>query len=120
MRRRTFIAGLGGAAAWPAVVRAQRTGRMRHVGVLMALRETDRDAQARLQTFRQSLADFGWVEGREVRIDVRWAGPDIARQRDYARELVALSPDVILTNGTRATQALREATHTIPIVFVTA
>jgi putative ABC transport system substrate-binding protein len=86
----------------------------------MALRETDQDAQARLQTFRQSLADFGWVEGREVRIDVRWAGPDVARHRDYARELVALTPDVLLTNGTAATQALREATHTIPIVFVTA
>ena len=119
MRRREFIAGLGGAAAWPLAARAQQDARMRHVGVLMALRETDQDGQARLQTFRQSLADFGWVEGRGVRIDVRWAGPDVARQRNYARELVALTPDVLLTNATTTTQALREATQTIPIVFVT-
>jgi putative tryptophan/tyrosine transport system substrate-binding protein len=118
MRRRTFIAGLGSEAAWPLAARAQRIGR-RQVGILMGLRETDQDGQARVQTFRQSLADLGWVEGREVRIDVRWAGPDIARQRDYGRELVALTPDVLLANSTTATQALREATQTIPIVFVT-
>jgi putative ABC transport system substrate-binding protein len=118
MRRRTFIAGLGSAAAWPLAARAQRIGR-RQVGILMGLRETDQDGQARVQTFRQSLADLGWVGAREVRIDVRWAGPEIARQRDYARELVALTPDVLLANSTTATQALREATQTIPVVFVT-
>jgi putative tryptophan/tyrosine transport system substrate-binding protein len=117
MRRREFITGLAGAAAWPLAARAQRPGLMRRVGVLTAFREADRDTQARLQTFRQSLAVFGWVEGREVRIDVRWAGPDVTRQRDYARELVALTPDVLLAMATTATQALREATHTIPIVF---
>jgi putative tryptophan/tyrosine transport system substrate-binding protein len=76
MRRREFIGGLGSAAAWPFAARAQRDGRMRHVGVLMPYAEANQDAQERLQAFRQSLADFGWVEGREVRIDVHWAGPD--------------------------------------------
>jgi putative tryptophan/tyrosine transport system substrate-binding protein len=117
--RREFIAGLGGVAAWPLAARAQRNDRMRHIGVLMAHRETNQGAQARLQVFRQSLADLGWVEDREVRIDVRWAGPDVAQQRSDARELVALTPDVILTNSTTATRALREETQVIPIVFVT-
>jgi putative tryptophan/tyrosine transport system substrate-binding protein len=119
MRRREFIAGLAGAAAWRLAARAQPDAQRRRVGVLMAFREIDQDAQARLQAFRQSLADFGWVEGHEVRIDVRWAGPDLAIQRSYARELVALAPDVILTSATTAAQALREATQVIPIVFVT-
>jgi putative tryptophan/tyrosine transport system substrate-binding protein len=119
MRRREFIAGLASAAVSPLAARAQRDGRMRHVGVLMPYAEANQDAQARLQAFRQRLVDFGWVEGREVRIDVRWAGPDAARQRSYARELVALAPDVILTGATTTAQALREATQAIPIVFVT-
>jgi putative tryptophan/tyrosine transport system substrate-binding protein len=119
VRRREFIAGLGSAAAWPLPARAQPIGRVRRIGVLIASSEIDQEAQARLQTFRQSLADLGWVEGREVRIDVRWAGPNVAQQHVYARELVALTPDLLLTNATTATQALREATHAIPIVFVT-
>jgi len=119
MRRRDFIAGLGGAAAWPLAARAQPNGRVRRIGVLIASSEIDQEAQARLQTFRQSLADLGWVEGHEVRIDVRWAGPDVAQQHVYARELIALTPDLLLTNATTATQALREATQAIPIVFVT-
>jgi putative tryptophan/tyrosine transport system substrate-binding protein len=91
MRRRDFIARLGGAAAWPLAARAQRNGRTPHVGVLMAHSETDQGAQARLQVFRQSLANFGWVEGREIRIDVRWAGPDVARSRTMRANLL-LSP----------------------------
>jgi putative tryptophan/tyrosine transport system substrate-binding protein len=119
MRRREFIAGLGGTAAWPVAARGQREARLRRIGVLIASSESDQEAQARLQSFRQTLADLGWVEGREVSIDVRWAGPDTARQRNYALELVSLTPDVFLTNATTSTQALREATRSIPIVFVT-
>jgi putative tryptophan/tyrosine transport system substrate-binding protein len=120
VRRREFITGIGGAAvAWPLAAHAQPNGRVRRIGVLIASSEIDQEAQARLQTFLRSLADLGWVEGHEVRIDVRWAGPDVAQQHVYARELVALTPDLLLTNATTATQALREATQAIPIVFVT-
>jgi putative tryptophan/tyrosine transport system substrate-binding protein len=118
MRRREFIAGLGAAAAWPAVVRAQQGDRVRRVGVLAAYAETDPEGQARFQVSFRALADLGWVEGRSVRYDVRWAGTDLGQQRRYARELVTLAPDIILVNGTTATQALRDATQTIPIVFV--
>ena len=119
MERREFVTILGGAAAaWPLAARAQQGGRVRRVGALMAFSEADPEGQARFQAFRQGLADLGWVEGRNVRIDVRWAGPDVARHQSHARELVALAPEAILVNGTTATQALRDATRTIPIVFV--
>jgi putative ABC transport system substrate-binding protein len=118
MRRREFIAALGGAAAWPIAARAQQDGRARRVGVLMTYDEADRAAQARLRSFWQGLADLGWIDGRNVHIDVRWAGTDAARQQSDARELVATMPDVILVTNTPATQALRNATRTIPIVFV--
>jgi putative ABC transport system substrate-binding protein len=118
MRRREFITFLGGAAAaWPIAASAQQDGRLRRVGVLLPNADTDPQGQARVQAFRQGLGDLGWVEGRNLRIDVRWAGSDVARQHSYARELAALAPEVILVNGTSTTQALRDATRTIPIVF---
>jgi putative ABC transport system substrate-binding protein len=119
MQRRDFLTLLGGAAAaWPLAARAQQGERVRRVGVLMGFAEADPEAQARVQAFRQGLADRGWVEGRNLSIDVRWAGADTARRQDQARDLVALAPDVILVTSTTATQALRDATRTIPIVFV--
>jgi putative ABC transport system substrate-binding protein len=119
MRRREFIALLGGAAAtWPRAARGQQIGQLQRVGVLMAYPETDREAQARLQSFRQGLVDLGRIEGRNVRIDVRWAGTDSVHQQSHARELIATMPDVILATNTPTTQALRNATRTIPIVFV--
>jgi putative ABC transport system substrate-binding protein len=118
IRRREFIAGLGGAAL-PAMACAQQGERVRRVGVLMGYAETDQVAQARFAAFPHGLASLGWVERRNLRLDVRWAGTDVARQQSHARELVALSPEVILSSNTAATQALREATRTIPIVFVT-
>jgi putative ABC transport system substrate-binding protein len=120
LRRRDFITLLGGAtAAWPLAARAQQQGeRVRRVGVLMPYVQTDPGGQARLQALRQGLAGFGWFAGRNIRIDERWAGPDVALQRSYARELIALAPDVILVSSTSATQALRDATSTIPIVFL--
>jgi putative ABC transport system substrate-binding protein len=116
--RREFITLLGGAAAWPLAARAQQDGRVRRVGVLMPFAEANQEAQARFAAFRQGLADLGWVEGRNLRLDVRWAGPDVASQQSQARELVALTPEVILAGSTIATQTLRDATRTIPIVFV--
>src|SRR5437016_8187155 len=120
MRRREFVILLGGSAAvaWPLVARAQQSECVRRVGVLMPFTEADRDGRGPIQTFRQGLADLGWVESRNVRIDVDWAGPDDAAQRSHAHDLVGLAPEVILASGTIATQALRGATRTIPIVVV--
>jgi putative ABC transport system substrate-binding protein len=118
MKRRDFITLLGGAVAWPLAARAQQGERMRRVGVLFSFPETDQEAQARYQAFRGVLADLGWIEGRNLHLEMRWAGPDVERQRADARELVALSPDVILTISTNTTQAARDATRSIPIVFV--
>jgi putative ABC transport system substrate-binding protein len=91
---------------------------MRQVGVLMPFAEGNRDGQAPMQIFRQGLADLGWIEGRNVHVDVHWAGPSAASQRSHAHDLVVMAPEVILASGTFATQALRDATPTIPIVFV--
>jgi putative ABC transport system substrate-binding protein len=96
---------------------AQQDGRVRRVGVLMPYPEAEPEGQARFQAFRHGLADLGWVEGRNLGIQVRWAGGDVASQRNHAQELVALTPDVMLVGGTTTTQALRDATRTIPIVF---
>ena len=117
IRRRDFIAGLGGAAAWPLAARAQQGDRVRRIGVLMGLDENDPEAKSRLSAFIQSLAGLGWNDGRNVRIDLRWAGGDINRIRPLAQELVGLQPDVILTTGTGTTFALQRETRTIPIVF---
>jgi putative ABC transport system substrate-binding protein len=115
MRRRTFIAFL--AAAWPLVARAQQPQRMRRIGVLMATSEDDPQVQARVIAFRQALADLGWTEGRNLNIEWRWTGGNIARVREYATELVRLAPEVILANGTPNVAALKQATMSIPIVF---
>src|SRR2546423_1208520 len=113
MRRRDVITLLGSAAAaWPRAARAQQGTRVRRVGALMAYPETDQEAQARLQAFRQALADLGWVEGRNLRMDVRWAGIELAAQRSLARELVSLGPDVFLGSNTTSTLALQDAIRT--------
>jgi putative ABC transport system substrate-binding protein len=117
MRRREFIAGLGGAIAWPLAARAQQPERMRRLGVLMSTNENDPVAQARVAALHRGLAEFGWTEGRNLAIEWRWSGGDIARTREYAAELVHLAPEVLLGNGTPATAALKQATTTIPIVF---
>ena len=117
MKRRAFITLLGGAAAWPLAARAQQGRRVRHIGVLMPGDETDTVRKTRLSTLTQALADLGWTDGRNLRMDVRWTGDDISRIRALARELVGLQPDVIVTSGTVATAALQRETRTIPIVF---
>jgi putative ABC transport system substrate-binding protein len=118
MKRREFITLLGASAAWPLVVRREPADRMRRVGVLMGVAEDDPEGQARVAAFRQGLADLSWADGRNVHIDYRWAAGDTDRIRAYAAELVALAPDVLVGNGTSPLRALRDATHSIPIVFI--
>jgi putative ABC transport system substrate-binding protein len=117
MRRRDFIAALGGAATWPLAARAQQGDRVRRIGVLMPFDENDLVTKPRLSAFTQALAGLGWTDGRNVRMDLRWGGGDANRIRGLAQELVGLQPDIILTSGTLATVALQRETRTIPIVF---
>jgi putative ABC transport system substrate-binding protein len=118
LRRREFIAGLGGAAAWPLAVRAQQGDRVRRIAVLMPLDENDPAEKLRVSAFTQALAGLGWTDGRNVRMDLRWGGGDINRIRAFAQELVGLQPDIILASSAVATVALQRETRTIPIIFV--
>jgi putative tryptophan/tyrosine transport system substrate-binding protein len=120
MRRREFIAGLGGAAAWPMAVRAQQGNRVRRIGVLMPYDENDPEEKQRYSAFTQAFADLGWTDGRNVRIDPRWGHGDFIRIRALAQELVGSQPDIILASGTPPTVALQRETRTIPIVFTNA
>ena len=115
MKRREFIAALGGAAAWPLAARAQQRERMRRIGVLMPFDENDPLAKTFVSAFIQALADLGWSDGRNLRMDLRWHGDDINRIGAFARELVGLQPDIILANTTPATDAFQRETQTIPI-----
>jgi putative ABC transport system substrate-binding protein len=117
MRRREFITLLGSAAAWPLEAGAQQSGQMRRIAVIMVLAADDPEDQARVAAFQQGLAQFGWTDGRNVRIDYRWGAGDPDRYRKYAAEVVALAPDVILATGD-ATGPVLQATHTVPVVFV--
>jgi len=117
IKRREFIAGLGSAAAWPVVARAQQGDRVRRIGVLMPFDENDPLAKSMVSAVTEALAGFGWTDGRNVRMDFRWGGGDANRIRTLAQELVGLQPDIITTYGTAATAALQRETRTIPIVF---
>ena len=119
MKRREFISLVGGAAAsWPLAARAQQGERMRRVGLVLARAQDDPEAQAQLATFVQTLHSLGWTTGRNVQLDIRWGAADPANSRRYAAEIVALAPDVILAATSAATVAVKEATSTLPIVFV--
>ena len=117
LRRREFIATLGGAATWPLAARAQQRDRLRRIGVLIGGDENDPEGEHRISVFTQDLADLGWTDGRNVRIDLRWGGNDTNQIGALAHELVGLQPDTIVTNGTLATAALQRETRTIAIVF---
>jgi putative ABC transport system substrate-binding protein len=117
VKRRTFIAGLGSAAAWPLAARAQQGDRVRRIGVLIAFDENDPEQKRRVSAFTQALAGLGWTDGRNVRMDLRWGGGDTNRIRALAQELVGLQPDIILTDSTPSTAAVQRETRTIPIVF---
>jgi putative ABC transport system substrate-binding protein len=119
MRRRDFIAGLGGVTAvWPTAARAQLPERVRRIGVLMGGSERDAESLPRVMTFRQSLEKLGWTVGRNLRVDYCWSMADIERTRVAAAELGRSAVDVIVADGTTRLTAVREATRTIPIVFV--
>ena len=117
-RRREFITFLGGAAAWPLAAGAQQGTRVQRIGVLLPYDENDPLWKPRVFAFTQVLADLGWTDGRNVRVDLRWAADDTNRMRALAQELVGLQPDIIVTDTTPATVAVQRETRTIPIVFV--
>jgi putative tryptophan/tyrosine transport system substrate-binding protein len=118
-RRRDFVTLLGGAAAaWPLSARAQQPAGIRRVGVLMNLSENDLEAQRLVTAFREGLAQLGWVDGGNLRMDYRWASGDVGRIRAFAKELVELSPDIIVGYATPSVVALQQETRSVPIVFL--
>jgi len=119
MKRRAFIALLGGAAAaWPLAARAQQGERVRRIGVLTPFASDDPAEQTNVLAFEQALAQLGWIDGRNARIDIHWGAGDPERIRRYAAELVALAPGVILAVASATTGPLLQATRTVPVVFV--
>jgi len=117
MRRRRFLGLVGGAAAWPLATRAQQASQPRRIGVLLNRSADDPEGQARLTAFQQRLQQLGWNDGQNVRIDVRWGEDKFEREHQYAAELAALSPDVLLASGTLSLSELQRLTRSIPIVF---
>ena len=117
MRRRNFIALLGGAAARPLVARAQQRQLMRRIGVLMVLAESDPQSRHRVTAFQQELEKLGWTIGRNLAIDYRWGVSDPERARAVAAELLSLAPDLILANAVPALRGAQQVTRTVPIVF---
>jgi ABC-type uncharacterized transport system substrate-binding protein len=118
IRRRDFVTLLGGAAAWPLAARAQQGNRVRRIGVLMSGVATNSRLQSYSTAFMQALRQLGWIEGRNVRIDVRWSAGDADLARTYVAQLIGLMPDVILSFTTTNLKVVREATSTLPVVFV--
>jgi putative tryptophan/tyrosine transport system substrate-binding protein len=118
MQRREFIVLIGGAVAWPLAARAQQTDRVRRIGVLMGYPENDVEGQAVVAAFEERLQQIGWTPGRSVLIDARWAPPgNVEALQRFAKELVALQPDLILSNTTPTTATLLQQTRSIPIIF---
>jgi putative tryptophan/tyrosine transport system substrate-binding protein len=118
IRRRKFLATLGGAAAWPLAARAQQAVSARRIGALMPYDESDPEAQIRVATFRQALHRLGWSDGRNIQIELRFTTPDAATTHRLTNELVDLHPDLILTDSTPPTAAMLQQTRSIPVVFV--
>jgi putative ABC transport system substrate-binding protein len=118
MNRREFIALLGSPAAWPLAARAQPREKMRRIGMLNAQPSDDSEAQSRVGAFLQALQQLGWSIGDNLRIEYRWGANEPDRARQYAQELIALAPDVILSASSTSTASLLQATRTVPIVFV--
>jgi putative ABC transport system substrate-binding protein len=118
MQRREFITFLGGAAvAWPIIARAQQPDRVRRIGVLMTAPESDPEFQAYMSAVREGLQKLGWTDGRNMRIDYRWGALDAESRQRFAKELVAMRPDLIFSQNTPTTASVLQQTHTIPIVF---
>jgi len=119
MKRRNFITLVGGTAAWPLMARAQQAGGMRRVGVLMAYPESDPEGQALVAAFPEGLRKLGWADSHNIRIEARWATPDVELMQRSARDLVALQPHLILTQNTPTTASVLQQTRSIPIIFAT-
>src|SRR5262249_35022156 len=120
MRRREFMTLLGGTvAAWPIAARAQQTERMRRLGILMAVSESDADARKGIGILQERLQKLGWKDGNNIQIDCRWGNGNPDRIQDLAKELVELRPDVLVGHSTPSAKGLLKQTHTIPIVFLT-
>ena len=118
MRRRDLIKVIAGSAiAWPLSARAQQSDRMRHIGILMAFSENDREARFWAAGFREELGKLGWTEGHNIQIDTRWATADVESLQRFAKQLIALQPDLILTSSTPATAAMRQQTNTHPALL---
>src|SRR5258705_12955485 len=119
MRRREFIITLlwGAVAAWPLAAGGQEPNRVRRIGALMSFAESDPEGQARIAAFRESLQSLGWSEGRNINVEIRWATGSAESIRQFAKELVALQPELILSATTPTTTSLRQQTLVIPIVF---
>jgi putative tryptophan/tyrosine transport system substrate-binding protein len=118
MRRREFLGSLGVAAAWPLAARAQQPERMRRIGVLMLYPENDSEGQARATAFQQGLQKLGWRAGRNIQIDFQWGFGDADWMRSAAAQLLRLSPDVILANGTPAAKTMQQSSRTVPVIFI--
>ena len=117
MRRREFITLIAGVAAWPLPASAEQPDRMQRIGVLMAYAQSDREGQAWVAAFREGLQKLGWTEGRNIAIDIRWPAADEELIQRFAKELVTLRPDLILTQNTPTTAAILQQTTTIPVFF---
>jgi len=117
MQRREIIALLGGAAVWPLVARGEQGDRIWRIGYFKGTSADDPESKARRTAFEQGLQQLGWTQGRNVRIDYRFAGGDAATSRKHAEELVALAPDVIVSTGSFSTGQILRATRTVPVVF---
>src|SRR2546426_8842821 len=117
MRRRKFITLLGGTLAWPLAASAQQADRVRRIGVLMPLAESDPEGRARIAAFREGLGKLGWTEGREVQIEYRWFAGDPERAQAYAADLVKLKPEVIFAGTAPSLAPLQRETRSVPIVF---
>ena len=118
MRRREFITLLGGAACWPLVARAQQPDGIRRIGVLMGISDSDPEAKPRAEALQTGLRELGWTEGRNIHLDYRWTAGDPDQAQQFAKEIVALKPTVIVVHSTPAVKALRQLTSTTPTVFV--
>jgi len=118
MRRREFLSLTGGAACWPLVARAQQPDGIRRIGVLMGISDSDPEAKPRVQALQTGLRELGWTEGRNIHLDYRWTAGDPDQAQQFAKEIVALKPTVIVVHSTPAVKALRQLTSTTPTVFV--
>jgi putative ABC transport system substrate-binding protein len=118
IRRREFMALVGGAVSWPVAAQAQQGERVRRIGVVTGFAQTDREAQARITSLRAGLQALGWSEGRNLQIEERWAAADADLLRRYVEEVIALNPDLVVTGHTLAAQLMRQAARPIPTVFI--